>query len=1685
MGNGPQIVQPPAGFNMTTQPLPSGFRLVDPAQVEMEFQQWYKRHADKWGLDPDPDDPQHFYDYRSAWASGAQPDDTGHLPSTFKNELHPNLIVDGKDTRTGQPAFAASHAPVTPMSLFDKALDYLGLQKTFERITTESRTKLATVSEEHKEFMAAKTTPDPITAWMYKHEDALAEVGRVMYRGVNAASLGLMDIAAKTLPEQKVGRPETTAGAIAGATAELGGFLLGPLSATKFFMGGRLAPTKEGLVGLAQLMIQGAAELGVASGLSSIIPSLLEHDEVKEASLSVVEHTAMGAVIGALFPTFAVLPTKPIRVAVGLAVMDMLRSDKGLFTIDDVVSGLYNGTISSRELAERTYGYLIDAYFASKVPSMKRTLEGLKHNKLLKDVAGLNPEEVMETILTLEKEGLIPGSDKRRRSKVDDIAFAEMAEAAKEAQAGERAKQETKREFEGVETTALEEENMTFRKLMEQRKLTEEEGKRYSAVQQEQVWRTKERRGKGEEVQEEGEGEGLQAMRGGGGNVQASFFDLPELVELSKQLMEGKLPIISTTLRGKLSALGAFDPKSGKILLDAKIFENPKQVMEVLAHEIGHLADWLPDKSMKRGNLLGRIASLRDYMLKQLEEYPGATEKPITDWEKRTFQWEAEQRAKQAEQPDVTIIEEIRREVPRFEEVGVKSEDILAIWRDLTAKEKFPAIYEIVARMNTAQKKAIIKKAMQGIVDDAFASIRERVQTGTETITETVERVIRRGRKATPEEIKAVFEDIVREEIVRRHLWEESVIRQELEALSFQWRPFDPSVATPGELKYRKSGVELYADSISVLLNDPARLKREAPKFYEAFFNWLERKPEVDRVYNEILAEIKAGTSEASAVKRLRDSFDEADKTFYDSVQNKTSMADDLKTFFIDRHHWLYSRLHRLGEKNLPPGDNPRYRVEKMDYHVSEAEGYMRDIYSQIIRTVEDSGADMQDFREYVYHNRVINDRSKIANPQGWYPERSRTRLTEMRQQDPARFAAMELAWDNFWNMRQTAVVDRVERLGIFGDSLVQVMKNRDRYATFSVEKYFNRKYGANVGPRIMEQVGTLENILDPFAATVMKDISIMRAIGKIEAARSVIGMFKTYFPTEIQKAPLVFGGRGMRVQQATEKGQWTIYDMRGGRLTGYNLPEEVAVSFERNPGEARIIARVLGATMAPFRRIFTELNPGFWLFNVHRDYLRSVKNLPGTNIVNFAKYWLGGIKPAFRSSFSGFDVHAQEMLKEGTLLSVQSLHGMRRDDMQIERMLKQFHMSPGRWETEVNSPIAHFLNYVTNIGRIPINFMENISKGLERVPKIASDTYLKEKFPGMPDEVRQHIIRSQAGSPDFLRRGTGYELYNNILMFSNAIKEGYRGDYAASSNSPASYMWKTAKYNFLPKMLMYAAAVGIMGEAIKRVFDRMTEYDKTNYIDIPLGETDSGKAIYFRLPQDETGRLLGGMFWKVMDGNFEPIRGGLADFMAGQAPNLHPLFGLMVDTVSYFSGNNPYDNFRSQHAIPELVWQADDIRTKEMFVKYLMNNAGSGLIYRFQTTDDLRVKTTLEKVLGYPILSNILGRFIKVTDQGLKEGIKREVLIPIDKTNARRVLDFREAIRKGVTGEPLVDKDVTAIMQQAIRDPDVIPRNLLVQFGRRYGTAYTEMYLTASTKEEKIAIIQYMLKKEQRGKEK
>ncbi len=90
----------------------------------------------------------------------------------------------------------------------------------------------------------------------------------------------------------------------------------------------------------------------------------------------------------------------------------------------------------------------------------------------------------------------------------------------------------------------------------------------------------------------------------------------PEMLMLAREILQGDWKVIVKRLRRKLGQFSAYEGMrdTTRILLNPAIGANEYQFAATLAHEMGHLIDYLPDGTLKRGNLIGRILALRKFM---------------------------------------------------------------------------------------------------------------------------------------------------------------------------------------------------------------------------------------------------------------------------------------------------------------------------------------------------------------------------------------------------------------------------------------------------------------------------------------------------------------------------------------------------------------------------------------------------------------------------------------------------------------------------------------------------------------------------------------------------------------------------------------------------------------------------------------------------------------------------------------------------------------------------------------------------------------------------------------------------------------------------------------------------------------------------------------------------------------
>jgi hypothetical protein len=163
---------------------------------------------------------------------------------------------------------------------------------------------------------------------------------------------------------------------------------------------------------VAEILARGGARLGTATFLADAVPAFEQSDTLAQATARLAENTATSTIAGSLFPLAGAVESKTLRVAVGMAIADKMRAGgREWFTIDDVVEGIADGTIDKGELAQRSFGYLLDLYFLSKTPSMKGELAARRRNAMVEQMMKANPAEAEQLIVALGKNGLVPGMD--------------------------------------------------------------------------------------------------------------------------------------------------------------------------------------------------------------------------------------------------------------------------------------------------------------------------------------------------------------------------------------------------------------------------------------------------------------------------------------------------------------------------------------------------------------------------------------------------------------------------------------------------------------------------------------------------------------------------------------------------------------------------------------------------------------------------------------------------------------------------------------------------------------------------------------------------------------------------------------------------------------------------------------------------------------------------------------------------------------------------------------------------------------------------------------------------------------------------------------------------------------------------------------------------------------------------
>ena len=962
-----------------------------------------------------------------------------------------------------------------------------------------------------------------------------------------------------------------------------------------------------------------------------------------------------------------------------------------------------------------------------------------------------------------------------------------------------------------------------------------------------------------------------------GGMEHIKPFRMPELVRLAYELM-GKVPDVGglRTYNGYFRGGG-----TGEIKLNPIIFQKPEQAAKTLAHEIGHLIDYLPDHTLKRGNLLGRLRTLASHL------------------------------------------------------------------------------------------------------SNTYGTI-----------------------KVTNKEL-----------------------RDELMAVTMYWRPYDPVGSSASYISYRKSGKELYADAISMLFNTPGTLERMAPNFYREFFAGLDAKPAVKLAFFELQAFLNSPEIQIQEYRHLdrKAMYLKAEDLWRQKRAEQdlrdTRYGEWFKQLLVEKHQKVIGEIEAAASKGnpLPASRDPRYILEEMSLADNNNHAFLEEVDAKVVSIMTEAEISHLDMGDYLYLSRVaLGDRQAFANPKGYNPEEAAKALDFMKiRLGLERYAKLEAAASNFreivYQLSKQATAVGAYNIDVFDE---KIEPNRGSYAVFAVQEHLEDYITAGV----KEQVGTLKDIANPFTATIMKMIALNRLIAKQKGANAIRDFLVPR--GEATKAEVI--ARGDKLSKFREKKGFGMIEMlENGRPVAYYVDPYIAEAFQRKEaGTFQLAVKILDSVFnGLFRPLYITFNIGFQFFsNPVRDFSRTRRNVyaliknqgyAGT-VKSLLMGYAGGLGSAGRRAAGIDDALISEMIANKSLDITFTDYSFDPDADQYTSVLRKMGMAePGQGgildkasKYKILKPVIATLEAIRFIG----NTFETISKvagykvlkadslaTLDKAIAAEKDQGTKARYQSERAKLLKgegefahelaYNTRNYIGTPNWRRRGTITNITNTIFPFSNIMIQGLRSDLeiATRPNTRTGFMFDMTMTQVMPKFLMLLAALGGAGDDLEEFFRKISEYDKSNYLIIPIGfeEGDDGKrkAVYARIPHDETGRIIAAVFWKManaMRGDPAALQ-QIVDFGAGQMPTFSPPITIGANWVAYLSGKNPYDSFRGRPIMPEKVYEAGGIYALKKMVQWTASMAG---LSAFTTHDDSN-KTTAESILQ---TAPLIGRIFKISDYGEQE---------------------------------------------------------------------------------------------------
>lgn len=1088
-----------------------------------------------------------------------------------------------------------------------------------------------------------------------------------------------------------------------------------------------------------------------------------------------------------------------------------------------------------------------------------------------------------------------------------------------------------------------------------------------------------------------------------------------------------------------------------------------------LGHEVGHLVSLVdeatrvpgmqkfrPKKGTMLGDLLGEYSVLQEHILtKPFEFAPGTNPAAIYNQQQKfvdNLYAQYEQAGQPMDNKGLTLIQRNWSNIMR------QNADTM-----LTDAEKADARKAARASAQLAQNPDSFKQFYNDAIDQKLRD-KGLVQAY----------MVRREMETVAMRMRGVPDTVANRKLMQK------ISGREIFADFFSAKTLDVMVENEATGRMVPL-VEYYAPAASALFDNYMTRKPATQKFFEKLTT---RREDADSIVDDLTERMKKVDEQNAENMRLR-SPEEAlmMSTLRQKLVNLTMMQ------LVDRNLPLYWEVE--SEQGYTAAENLAERFEKLagisaiaTPFMDEAAGTFDAAIQELRKAIpQDAGKAERLLGIYMMYQRileggrtgkvtqqltdveldeikeVVTEFEMYSGAFGGKAQAEKVLNEHSLFKKPEVRAALDTALDRFSQLWDRNVIGRIEASGLVSKEQAAVLRKNKHYATYAIERELigSPSFRA-VSPTIKQATGTFQDARNPLGATLEKAISLIWQSYLNEAKVATVDMLGEKWAKPVEK-------QGSNFPQPADTKNWSLVTLkRDGKDFGYHVPEIFAngLNFQTGSHAQGQFLRMLGSSSNYFRQLYTTWNPKFTGKNAFRDFSRMVmRSIDPTNARGLGLGIIPQYLAALRDTIHGrFNPEVKERLNEeeralydkALILSGYDFRARDAQDTSAYQNLMRQYLPVFRGADEANleqSWLGELLGKYTvgrQINRLAgwyTNGMENISRGIERLPKRAAYRYYS-KFRDKMSEAEFNQLVRKSGSPYFLNHGAAHPITANVFMFFNPAVQGMYEDLALMRKKPVV----AAKYALATTMSlgfsvggMYAlAALGGMGDEARKLLMAVDEDTLDSNIVIPFGSDASGRTNLIALPLDETTAMFVRMTRRVME-----MEIGKAIMQGADAvtPNPQPIFHLMQYFGTLMSGHNPI-NWRGKNAIPQRDFEEGGYYKWRHAMREVWNTASPFTpFYRFSSQSAVEeARAGQEKpsnlvadiagtVLDIPLIQGFAGfGLLKATNRGIAERSDK-LLAGLKSDTAKAARLVEESANAAVRG----NKDKLVQLTKAITD--------------------------------------------------